>query len=513
MGLWSRLDDKFPLCHLLFHDAKRFSQASFLSIGAPFSTAMSAHWDWSASNMQQSKEIKQEDEIMFQADVRDDDYVWSSTTVEDETNEPESTWGVAFNYRPNIYQLAPPGLFWKKLIESRRANMRGMVIPEEDANNEVIWIPEEIEQYSENTWNHLFATVGRNTVRIYSAVVGRKPKLITVFIDGFSGECLYTVTWTYNADGRHSWWVITGGERGVIRVLDVSSRAVVRTLVGHGASVNGLAVHPRDSTLLLSASKDESIRMWNLQTGTMVAVFAGIKGHRGEVIGVDFDRSGRKFVSCGLDYSIRIWDIIEDEELFESIVQSHRVARNGTEDPYMYRDMKGKRHKIKFQICQFPAFVSRKLHKNYVDCVKWCGDLLISKSIHDRILLWEPILDREALAAPATEYNVFEEYFVTGAKVWFIRFAVDRACSMVAIGNDKGGISIYRIDKPNLPPRSAYPPDATLNAATAAAADANSAQIGWVRQCAFSADAAIIISVDDNSRVIQYDRLNRETNI
>lgn len=449
-------------------------------------------------------ELKGETVSLAERETSEERYVWSSTTEEDKSGDSQATWGVAFNYRPNLYQLAPPGLFWRKLIESRNEKLANIQLPGEeslDDTNNSVPVSEETRPYSSAASVHLFATVGRNTVHVYSAAHGKKPRLISRFIDAYEEECLYSVTWTYNADGRHSWWIITGGERGVIRVIDVWTRAVVRTLVGHGASVNGLAVHPRDSTLLLSASKDESIRMWNLRTGTMVAVFAGIKGHRGEVIGVDFDTTGTKFASCGLDYSVRVWDIVHDDELFDTIVQSHRVARLGTEDAYMYRDDKGGRHKIKFQICQFPAFVSRKPHKNYVDCVKWCGDLIISKSIHDRMLLWEPILQREALAAPATDYNVLEEYYVSGAKVWFIRFGVDRLCGTVAIGNEKGGISIYRIDDAAASPKNVYPPDSTVNLAS------DREQVCWVRQCAFSHDASIIVSVDDNSRVIQYDRL------
>jgi polycomb protein EED len=28
------------------------------------------------------------------------------------------------------------------------------------------------------------------------------------------------------------------------------------------------------------------------------------------------------------------------------------------------------------------------VHGNYVDCIRWLGDLLLSKSVDDRILLW-----------------------------------------------------------------------------------------------------------------------------
>ena len=103
------------------------------------------------------------------------------------------------------------------------------------------------------------------------------------------------------------------GKRGMIKVIDTLLQSIVLTLIGHGDTVNDLKCSPTNEWLILSASKDHSIRLWNLQHGQMIAIFAGHNGHRGQVLSVSWHHSGTKFASSAFDNSIKLWNVFDNQ--------------------------------------------------------------------------------------------------------------------------------------------------------------------------------------------------------
>lgn len=411
-------------------------------------------------------------------------YKWTATITEDTSGEPQATWGVQFCQRPSLHQIEGCGSCWPGRTGTGGSDAAGEGIAEGGGGG--------------GRWRDIFATCNGAFVRVYEARKRQKPLLLQVFEDADPEEIFYSVAWTFNADGKGEWWVCAGGSKGVLRVLNVQKSCVQNSLIGHGEAINDVKVHPRDSSCVITASKDESLRLWNLRTGSTVAVFAGLKGHRGEVVHVDFNRSGSRFASCGIDNSVRIWDVDEDEKVVSAIVESHKAADLGVVDTYVYTDETGQRKRTMVPIRQFPSFVTRKVHKHYVDCVKWVGDLLLSKSVHNRIFLWEPGADRESLASPSSDYTLLEEYVLDLCNVWFIRFAMDRTRRLVACGNAHGVVSVFKLeDIPSKPLCVICPKDRDKARYSSA----------YVRQCAFSEAGDILLAVDDCSCLVQYERV------
>ena len=80
---------------------------------------------------------------------------------------------------------------------------------------------------------------------------------------------------------------------------------------------------------------------------------------------------------------------------------------------------------------------ARKVHTDYVDCTRWVGNLLISKSTDNKLILWRPSLGGE----DKKDVVILREYCMRGAEVcWFVRFGLSSDSSQVVCGNSAGKV-------------------------------------------------------------------------
>ncbi|SCU82797.1 LANO_0B07558g1_1 [Lachancea nothofagi CBS 11611] len=91
----------------------------------------------------------------------------------------------------------------------------------------------------------------------------------------------------------------TGTKDGVVRLWDLRSGQVIRTLEGHTDAVTGLQF---DSVNLVSGSLDRSIRIWDLRTGLLADAFA----YDSPVSCLQFDLD--KIVTANNESSIKVYD-------------------------------------------------------------------------------------------------------------------------------------------------------------------------------------------------------------
>jgi len=85
---------------------------------------------------------------------------------------------------------------------------------------------------------------------------------------------------------------------------DLPHPALIRTLEGHSSSVNGCAFSP-DGKLIVSASGDGTLKVWDSETGQMLR---SLEGHSSFVEGCAFSPDGKLIVSASWNRTLKVWD-------------------------------------------------------------------------------------------------------------------------------------------------------------------------------------------------------------
>ncbi|KAF4365820.1 hypothetical protein F8388_014476 [Cannabis sativa] len=342
---------------------------------------------------------------------------------------------------------------------------------------------------------NVFATVGGNRVTVYQCLEGGVIAVLQSYIDDDvscyshslfilqeitayltsiyfvdqKDESFYTVSWACNKDGMPL--VVAGGINGIIRIIDAGTEKIHKSFVGHGDSINEIRTQPLRPSLIVSASKDESVRLWNVETGICVLIFAGAGGHRNEVLSVDFHPSDMyRIASCGMDNTVKIWSMKE----FWTYV----------EKSFTWTDLPSK---FPTKYVQFPVFIA-SVHSNYVDCNRWLGDFVLSKSVDNEIVLWEPKMKDQSPGEGSVD--ILQKYPVPECDIWFIKFSCDFHYTAAAIGNREGKIYVWELQS--------SPPVLTARLSHAQSKSP-------IRQTAVSFDGSTILSCCEDGTIWRWD--------
>jgi len=191
------------------------------------------------------------------------------------------------------------------------------------------------------------ATGCKKAAHIYNVLTGEKTGLFTM-----ESEC-YIRSVCFSPDDKQ---LATGAEDKLVRVYDIATQAMLRSLAGHAMEIfsidwtsNGqyilsgsgdksirvweaeegecvytllrpdkpadgptgitcVAVSP-DNQVVAAGSLDKSIRFWGIQKGNFLGQFAGPTGHQDSVYAVAFSPDGQYLASGSLDETLRLWDL------------------------------------------------------------------------------------------------------------------------------------------------------------------------------------------------------------
>ncbi len=96
----------------------------------------------------------------------------------------------------------------------------------------------------------------------------------------------------------------SGGTDGTVRLCDVNSGTLVRTLEGYPESAWPVAFSP-NGKLLAAGSYDRTVRLWDVATGVMEGIIAG---HAHYVFALAFSPDSRWLATGSTDTLVRVWD-------------------------------------------------------------------------------------------------------------------------------------------------------------------------------------------------------------
>ncbi|KAM0718699.1 hypothetical protein Q7P37_005770 [Cladosporium fusiforme] len=211
---------------------------------------------------------------------------------------------------------------------------------------------------SKDDEDSIFAFVGGRNLVVCSTKQGStQPFEIVRWWQLDESTNLNSICWTKTAEGRPLLCAAGSNPRAII-IFDIAHDEPIRTLPGHGRAINDLQISPLSPDILASASEDYSVRIWNLnpkhQKQPCRAILGG-QGHKQPLLTLDFHPNGRWLLTGAMDTAVALWAVppLSDLDSDENV------------EPTIF---------------PYPYFISQEIHTNFVDCVKWYGDCILSRA-------------------------------------------------------------------------------------------------------------------------------------
>ena len=222
-------------------------------------------------------------------------------------------------------------------------------------------------------------------------------------------------------------YCLLGGEFSTIHCIDVLNlEEINKQLIGHKNKVYQLQIHPKNKRLLLSASKDCTVRLWDFIFPKLLVIFGGPNSFESDVLCIDWNFNGKLFVGSGVDCVVRIYQI--DNLINENI---EKIFNN--------------KNDVKTLLKAQPFFSCNDIHDNLIDCIKFNNKFIISKSVDGVIKEWLPYKD---INGQNSFFLINLFVFNTKQLIYGIEFCFIN--NLIVVGNELGQIFLFNKEKTEL---------------------------------------------------------------
>ncbi len=190
-------------------------------------------------------------------------------------------------------------------------------------------------------------------------------------------------------------YLALAGDDKRIHILSIKRSKVIIVLEGHTDTIIELCAHPDKPQLLASASKDGTVKLWNIHKQEQLASWSMTAAAPTSLV---FAPSCKSII-CGLS----------NGTLTEITIGSKIIEPLKTQD---------------------------KKHGAAIDCIRWIDrDRLVSKSVDGRLLIWDKHSGK-----------VHAELKVSNTNKVPSKFDISQDAQFLCVGNSEGVVTIFKID-------------------------------------------------------------------
>ncbi|GKY97597.1 hypothetical protein MPSEU_000718100 [Mayamaea pseudoterrestris] len=297
-------------------------------------------------------------------------------------------------------------------------------------------------------------------------------------------------TRTSNGNANSSCQLLcVAGKCGFVKIIDTRKRILLHSLRCLD-EIWDLQKSPANEWLIVGASKDTTARIWNLEDGgSLVYILGGHGGHRDAVIAASWHSSGEWVATTGIDTKVNVWNVGRcTQKVFDNKSSSLTFALGRSRDFACERQHE-------------PAFSTELIHNCAVDALCFVGNCIISKSCDESIELWLPrgLFGDEAIASETikTEYKHVRHFRIPFEhRLWYVKFAVDPLCRLLAAGNDKGEVHVWEIF------------NGTTEGPRQVLTTCPTRQPSCIRDVKFSCDGTTLAATNDSGTVTKWDLID-----
>ena len=158
---------------------------------------------------------------------------------------------------------------------------------------------------------HLATVSADGLVRLWDATRLNEKQVARHVLRGrVLGPCLNVA---FSPDSQR---LATGGEENTVKIWNVQTGAELLTLRGHNGDIYTVAFSPDPAgRWVASAGEDSIVNVWDSRSGG--APVRSFRGHTGLVSSVAFTADGRRLISGSRDHTVKVWDVTALGELPE----------------------------------------------------------------------------------------------------------------------------------------------------------------------------------------------------